>query len=51
LAGLLPKAAAAQAQGDVILNRLQKARRILLRGGIVMSLDPAIGNFEKADVF
>jgi cytosine/adenosine deaminase-related metal-dependent hydrolase len=32
------------------IDRLQKARRILLKGGIVMSLDPAIGDFEKADL-
>jgi hypothetical protein len=25
-------------------------RRILLRGGVVLSLDPKVGDFEKADV-
>ena len=27
-----------------------KRRRILLRGGVVLSLDPRVGDFEKADV-
>jgi 5-methylthioadenosine/S-adenosylhomocysteine deaminase len=27
-----------------------RRRRILLRGGVVLSLDPAVGDFEKADV-
>ena len=47
-AGML--AAPAQAQDPRTLQRLQNARRILLKGGIVMSLDPAVGDFEKADV-
>ena len=46
VAGLLPQIASAQARGDATLDRLQKARRILLKGGIVMSLDPAVGEFE-----
>jgi len=50
VAGLLPQIASAQARGDATQDRLQKARRILLKGGIVMSLDPAVGDFEKADV-
>ena len=50
LAGMLPQIADAQARGDATLDRLQKARRILLKGGIVMSLDPAVGDFAKADV-
>ena len=51
---LLPQVAEAQGaarQNDAgTVGRLQKARRILLKGGIVMSLDPAIGDFERADV-
>src|SRR5580704_17296787 len=27
-----------------------RQRRILLRGGVVLSLDPSVGDFEKADV-
>src|SRR5207244_1849766 len=27
-----------------------RRRRILLRGGVVLSLDPTVGDFEKADV-
>src|SRR5258708_19347892 len=27
-----------------------RQRRILLRGGVVLSLDPRVGDFEKADV-
>src|SRR4051812_11978174 len=27
-----------------------RKRRILLRGGVVLSLDPAVGDFERADV-
>ncbi len=50
-AGLLPQIGDAQARGgDPSIDRLQKARRILLKGGVVMSLDPAVGDFEKADV-
>ena len=50
VAGLLPQIAAAQTRGDATLDRLQKARRILLKSGIVMSLDLAVGDFEKADL-
>jgi len=52
--GLLPQAADAQQaarQNDAgTIDRLQKAHRILLKGGIVMSLDAAVGDFAKADV-
>ena len=34
---------------DIPAN-LARARRILLKGGIVMSLDPATGDFEQGDV-
>jgi 5-methylthioadenosine/S-adenosylhomocysteine deaminase len=58
--GLIAGAAAADAQtnaagGAAILERLQRSqndpnRRILLQGGVVLSLDPQTGDFEKADV-
>jgi 5-methylthioadenosine/S-adenosylhomocysteine deaminase len=49
-AGLLP----AQVQQDV-LDRLVRSqndpkRRILLRGGSVLSMDASVGDFEKADI-
>jgi len=38
-----------------LLDRLQEGnqdshRRILIKDGIVLSLDPAVGDFERADV-
>jgi cytosine/adenosine deaminase-related metal-dependent hydrolase len=45
--GLLADRAAAQPLSP---DRLLKARRILLKGGTVLSLDPAVGDHEKADV-
>jgi 5-methylthioadenosine/S-adenosylhomocysteine deaminase len=42
--------AARPASAQVPLDRLQKAQRILLKGGIVLSLDSKVGDFEKADV-
>src|SRR6266436_3320015 len=44
--GLLADNASAQES----LSRLQNAPRILLKGGIVLSLDPQVGDHEKADV-
>jgi 5-methylthioadenosine/S-adenosylhomocysteine deaminase len=44
----LPGAATAQGDGD--LARVQNARRILLKGGVVLSLDRAVGDFAQADV-
>jgi 5-methylthioadenosine/S-adenosylhomocysteine deaminase len=41
---------AAQAQGDAELTRLLAARRVLVKGGIVLSLDRAVGDFAQADV-
>src|SRR5215467_8780129 len=41
---------AAQAQGDAELTRLLAARRVLLKGGVVLSLDRAVGDFAQADV-
>src|SRR5262245_1993765 len=40
----------AAAQGDPDLARVQAARRILLRGGIVLTLDRTVGDFARADV-
>jgi 5-methylthioadenosine/S-adenosylhomocysteine deaminase len=51
---VLPGAALAQGAGapaaDAELGRLQGARRILLKGGLVLSLDRQIGDFARADV-
>jgi 5-methylthioadenosine/S-adenosylhomocysteine deaminase len=48
----LPAAASAQSgQGaDPDLARLQSQRRILLKGGVVLTMDPQIGHFANADV-
>ena len=46
-AGTLLTGKASAQQG---LDRLVKARRILLQGGMVLSLDPAVGDHERADV-
>src|SRR5579871_3690340 len=45
---LLPQAAAAQ--GAEELFQLQQQRRILIRGGIVLTLDRTVGDFAAADV-
>jgi len=47
-ASATPHSAAAQADAD--LARLQGARRILLKGGIVLTLDRQLGDFAQADV-
>ncbi|PWU03854.1 MAG: amidohydrolase [Terriglobia bacterium] len=57
-AGLIAGTASASAQNAgsaATLDRLLRSqsdanRRILLQGGIVLSLDPKVGDFEKADV-
>jgi len=50
-AAMHPAAAPAQpAQGDPDLARLQGARRVLIKGGIVLTLDRSVGDFAKADV-
>jgi 5-methylthioadenosine/S-adenosylhomocysteine deaminase len=58
-AGFMAAAAISQAQqtagGAATLDRLVRSqadpnRRILLQGGVVLSLDPKVGDFEKADV-
>ena len=48
----LPAAASAQGgQGaDPELTRLQSQRRILLKGGVVLTMDPQVGHFANADV-
>jgi 5-methylthioadenosine/S-adenosylhomocysteine deaminase len=49
LARALPERAAAQsAEADV--ERLLRQRRILLRGGIVLTLDRSVGDFARADL-
>ncbi len=47
-AGSLPAAAAAQGADE--LARLQRQRRILIKGGVVLTLDPQVGDFAAADV-
>jgi len=53
-AQLLPGSAAAQDVGaaspDTELSRLRGPRRILLKGGVVLTLDPQVGDFAQADV-
>ncbi len=41
---------AARAQGDAELTRLLAQRRILIKGGVVLSLDRQVGDFAQADV-
>ncbi len=47
-AAMAPRAA--QAQGDAELERLQKSKRILLRGGIILTGDPKVGDFAAGDI-
>ena len=54
-AALLATASGGSAQQQATLDRLLRAqsdpnRRVLLQGGVVLSLDPKVGDFEKADV-
>jgi len=52
-AELLPPAALAQpaaTNADADLARVQGRRRILLKGGVVLTLDPQVGDFAQADV-
>src|SRR5580704_5514924 len=52
-AAALPGAALAQgatAPANAELSRLQGARRILLKGGLVLSVDRQVGDFARADV-
>jgi len=49
---LLSPAAYAQSSSDedAELARVEAAQRVLLKGGVVLTLDPNIGDFETADV-
>jgi 5-methylthioadenosine/S-adenosylhomocysteine deaminase len=47
-ASTAPHSASAQTDGE--FARLQGARRILLKGGVVLTLDRQIGDFAQADV-
>jgi 5-methylthioadenosine/S-adenosylhomocysteine deaminase len=50
-AAVLPGLALAQsAPNDPELARLQGARRVLIKGGVVLTLDRAVGDFARADV-
>src|SRR5882724_10526964 len=54
-AGEMLRSGDARAQGaagsaDAELARVQGARRILLRGGVVLTLDAGVGDFAQADV-
>ena len=49
-AQVVPEAAMAQGASDVELNRLLQQRRILLKGGVVLTLDRQVGDFAQADV-
>src|SRR5262252_4695097 len=49
-AQVMPEAAMAQGAGDIELNRLLQQRRVLLKGGVVLSLDRQVGDFAQADV-
>jgi 5-methylthioadenosine/S-adenosylhomocysteine deaminase len=48
----LPRTAVAQtaAADDVELARVQRQPRVLLKGGVVLTLDRQVGDFESADV-
>jgi cytosine/adenosine deaminase-related metal-dependent hydrolase len=53
LAGVLAGAGAAcssDASGQSAQTSASRGRRLLLRGGLVLSLDAAVGDFERADV-
>src|SRR5712691_9372467 len=50
-AALLASAASGYAQSDRLLrSQSDPNRRILLQGGVVLSMDPKVGDFEKGDV-
>src|ERR1700692_4753007 len=51
VAQVLPERALAQAAAPAgALARLQGRRRILIKGGVVLTLDPQLGDFAQADV-
>src|ERR1700738_5288442 len=49
-AQMWPTRAMAQDTADAELGRLQRQRRILLKGGVVLTLDRQAGDFAQADV-
>ncbi len=50
-AGLIAGAIAGEGlTGTALAADVQRGRRLLLKGGVVLSLDPSIGDFETADV-
>jgi cytosine/adenosine deaminase-related metal-dependent hydrolase len=49
-AQMLPAVSLAQSAGDAELARVQGERRILLKGGVVLTLDRQVGDFARADV-
>jgi 5-methylthioadenosine/S-adenosylhomocysteine deaminase len=49
-ASALGLAAAGISSGTLVGPALAQSRRVVLKDGIVMSLDPKVGDFEKADV-
>jgi len=49
-AEILPSAARAQDAGAAELNKLLGERRILIKGGVVLTLDRQLGDFARADV-
>jgi 5-methylthioadenosine/S-adenosylhomocysteine deaminase len=50
MAGASALAQAVATDADLELRRLQTQRRILIRGGVVLTLDRRIGDFAQADV-
>jgi 5-methylthioadenosine/S-adenosylhomocysteine deaminase len=50
LPGLTGTALGADASPNAASKAAPRGRRILLKGGVVLSMDPKIGNFENADV-
>jgi 5-methylthioadenosine/S-adenosylhomocysteine deaminase len=50
LAGQALAQSAGAADADGSLARVQRERRILIKGGVVLTLDPRIGDFAQADV-
>src|SRR5437660_2638603 len=49
-APLVSSAALAQGGADAELARVQGQRRILIKGGVVLTLDRQVGDFAQADV-
>src|SRR5262245_32975514 len=49
-AEILPSAARAQDAGAAELNKVLAGRRILIKGGVVLTLDRQLGDFARADV-